>query len=91
MKKAAKQLITRLLEEHPKVLVQNWWTDGQTQRKVKAAIEEVLDEELPDSYDRVSFKDACDAVYELIAGFAADGRKWAPKEQVILAQGFTLG
>ena len=77
VKLAAKHLITRLLEEHPKVLVQDWWKDGQTQRKVKAAIEDVLDKDLPDSYDRVSFKEACDNVYDLVLGFAAEGCKWA--------------
>ncbi|MFL1467008.1 type I restriction endonuclease [Marinobacter sp. HN1S83] len=41
----------RLLEGHPKVLVQDWWKDGQTQRAVKAAIGEVLDKDLPESYD----------------------------------------
>lgn len=67
-----------MLEEHPKVLVQDWWKDGQTQRKVKDAIEEVLDEDLPEeSYDRRLFKEKCDNVYELVVDFASHGRKWA--------------
>jgi type I restriction enzyme R subunit len=75
---AAKHLITRLLEEHPRVLVQDWWKDGQTQRKVKDAIEEVLDSELPEeSYVRRLFKEKCDNVYELVVDFASHGRKWA--------------
>lgn len=77
VKLAAKHLITRLLDEHPKVLVQDWWKDGQTQRKVKAAVEEVLDQDLPDSYDRITFKEKSDNVFELIVDFAANGRKWA--------------
>jgi type I restriction enzyme R subunit len=76
VKLAAKHLITRLLDEHPKVLVQDWWKDGQTQRKVKTAVEQVLDDGLPDSYDRVSFKEKSDNVFELIVGFAAHGKKW---------------
>ncbi len=44
-----KIIAQRLLEGHPKVLVQDWWKDGQTQRAVKAAIEEVLDKDLPES------------------------------------------
>ena len=77
VKLAAKHLITRLLDEHPKVLVQDWWKDGQTQRKVKAAVEEVLDHDLPDSYDRITFKEKSDNVFELIVDFAANGKKWA--------------
>lgn len=76
VKLAAKHLITRLLEEHPKVLVQDWWKDGQTQRIVKAAVEQVLDEDLPDTYDRVLFKEKSDNVFNLIVDFAANGRKW---------------
>lgn len=78
VKNAAKHLITRLLDEHPNVLVQDWWKDGQTQRKVKDAIEEVLDEELSEEgYDRRIFKEKCDNVYELVIDFASNGRKWA--------------
>jgi len=77
VKLAAKHLLVRLLEEHPKVLVQDWWKDGQTQRKVKAAIEEVLDHDLPASYDRITFKEVSDNVFELIVDFAANGKRWA--------------
>ena len=77
VKLAAKHLITRLLDEHPKVLVQDWWKDGQTQRKVKSAVEQVLDADLPDSYDRVLFKEKSDNVFNLIVDFAVQGKKWA--------------
>lgn len=77
VKLAAKHLITRLLDEHPKVLVQDWWKDGQTQRKVKVAVEEVLDNDLPESYDRITFKEKSDNVFDLIVEFAANGKKWA--------------
>ena len=76
VKLAAKHLITRLLEEHPKVLVQDWWKDGQTQRIVKAAVEKVLDTDLPDTYDRILFKEKSDNVFNLIVDFAAQGKKW---------------
>ncbi|MDP1746375.1 MAG: DUF3387 domain-containing protein, partial [Bacteroidota bacterium] len=77
VKLAAKHLITRLKEGQPKVLVQDWWKDGQTQRMVKAAVEEVLDHDLPESYDRISFKEKCDNVFEMIVNFAAQGQRWA--------------
>ncbi|CDU09304.1 putative Type I site-specific restriction-modification system, R (restriction) subunit and related helicase [Vibrio diabolicus] len=76
VKLAAKHLILRLLDGHPKVLVQDWWKDGQTQLQVKNAIEEVLDEDLPDSYGRIDFKDKCDKVYDLVVDFAANKKKW---------------
>ncbi|WP_415898069.1 type I restriction endonuclease subunit R [Neptuniibacter sp. QD57_21] len=76
VKLAAKHLILRLLEGHPKVLVQDWWKDGQTQRQVRSAIEEVLNDDLPESYGRLEFKDKCDKVYELVVDFAANNRKW---------------
>jgi type I restriction enzyme R subunit len=75
-KLAAKHLIKRLLEGHPKVLVQDWWKDGQTLRQVQNAVEEVLDTDLPTSYDRVVFKEKCDNVIELIVDFAANGKRW---------------
>jgi len=76
VKLAAKDLLIRLLEEHPKVLVQDWWKDGQTQRAVRNAIEEVLDRDLPDSYDRATFIKKVDNVFELIVEFAANQKKW---------------
>ncbi len=76
VKLAAKHLIKRLLEGHPKVLVQDWWKDGQTLLRVKRAVEEVLDQDLPDSYDRVTFKEKCDNVVELMVGFAVNHKKW---------------
>lgn len=76
VKLAAKELIASLLNAHPKVLVQDWWKDGQTQMQVRSVIEEVLDKDLPDNYGRLEFKDKCDRVYELVVDFAANGRKW---------------
>jgi type I restriction enzyme, R subunit len=76
VKLAAKHLIIRLLESHPRVLVQDWWKDGQTQLKVKSVIEDVLDKDLPESYGRVEFKDKCEKVFDLIVDFAAHGKRW---------------
>jgi len=36
-----------------------------------------LDHDLPDSYDRITFKEKSDNVFELIVDFAANGKKWA--------------
>ncbi|RYF86213.1 MAG: type I restriction endonuclease subunit R, partial [Chitinophagaceae bacterium] len=76
VKLAAKDLIVRLLQSHPKVFVQDWWKDGHTQAKVKSAIEAVLHEDLPESYGHLEFKDKCEKVFELVVDFAAHGKKW---------------
>ena len=76
-KLAAKSLLRRLLEEHPKVLVQDWFKDSQSQKAVRSAVEKVLDENLPETYDRVMFKEKCDNLFEMILDYASSGRKWA--------------
>ena len=77
VKLAAKLLLHRLLEEHPRVLVQDWYKDSQSQAKVKSAVEEVLDNTLPKTYVKGLFQQRCNQVYELIFEYAAKGLKWA--------------
>ncbi len=77
VKLAAKSLLHRLLQESPKVLVQDWYKDSQSQRTVRTAVEQVLDEHLPATYKRVLFKEKCDAVFELMLDHASTDRKWA--------------
>ena len=74
---AAKSLLHRFLEESPKVLVQDWFKDSQSKRKVQSAVEEVLNAYLPDSYDRIVFKEKCDNVFDLMLNYAMQGIKWA--------------
>ncbi len=77
VKLAARFLLHRLLEAHPKVLVQDWYKDRQTQLQVRATVEQVLDSELPPSYDRALFKQKCDRVFDVMLDYASHGRKWA--------------
>ena len=77
VKLAAKKLLHRVLEEHPKVLVQDWFKDARTQRIVKAAVEEVLDSELPESYDRTVFRQKCDSIFDTMLDYAIHGVKFA--------------
>ncbi len=77
VKNAAKHLLKRLIEERPKVLVQDWFKDRQSQIKVKSAIEEVLDATLPESYDRALFSQKSQRLYELVLDYASRGLKWA--------------
>jgi len=73
---AAKSLLHRLLEEQPKVLVQDWYKDTQTKEQVRSTVAEVLDSKLPDSYDRVLFREKCDNVFYLMLDYASHGKKW---------------
>jgi len=77
VKNAAKTLLHRLLEEQPKVLVQDWFKDSQSQARVKSAVESVLDRELPPSYDKELFQNTCSRTYNLIYDYASKGIKWA--------------
>lgn len=70
-------MLHRLLEEQPKVLVQDWYKDTQTKEQVRAAVEKVLDKNLPESYDRVLFREKCDNVLHLMLDYASYSRKWA--------------
>ena len=77
VKLAAKALLHRLREVKPKVLVQDWFRDTQTQLRVRNAVEQVLDEQLPGSYTRMLFKNKCEMVFNTMLNDASLGRKWA--------------
>ena len=74
---AAKALLQRLRESKPRVLVQDWFKDSQTKLLVRSTVEDILNAHLPDSYDRVLFKQKCDNVYELMINQASQGLRWA--------------
>lgn len=77
VKLAAKRLLKRLIDEHPKLLVQDWFKDRQSMQQVRSEIERVLDEALPESYDRTTFKQKCDNIFDLAVDHAAHHRRWA--------------
>lgn len=76
VKLAAKDLIAALINTTPKVLVQDWWKDGQTQALVKDEIEKVLDKDLPVSYDVTQFQEKVTTVFELVKTLAMNDEKW---------------
>ena len=55
VKNAAKHLLQRLKTEKPTVLISEWYKDTSSQFKVKNAIEDALDRNLPTSYDRETY------------------------------------
>ena len=76
VKNAAKHLLLRLKEGRPKVLVPSWYKDTRSKLSVRTAIDEVLDADLPDSYDRALFAERSRKLFELIEDYAARGEKW---------------
>ena len=74
---AAKALLTRLREATPPVLVQDWFKDSQSRLRVRAAVEEVLNVHLPETYDRKLFGEKCGSVFERIVDYASHGVRWA--------------
>jgi len=77
VKNAAQHLLQRLIQGKPKVLIQDWFKDGQSQVRVKLAIEEVLDKDLPDTYENELFKEKSNKLYDLVYEYASRGLKWA--------------
>lgn len=55
VKLAAKSIYSKLTEEKSDLFVVDWYKDEQPKLKVKQAIEQVLDEGLPDCYDKKIF------------------------------------
>lgn len=77
VKNAAKHLLKRLREEKPMVLVQDWHKDTESRFKVKSAIEEVLDKDLPEkSYGRRDFGDVCKKIFNHVYVQASTGKGW---------------
>jgi len=76
VKLAAKDLIKSLLTASPKVLVQDWWRDAHTKAKVRSFIEEVLDEDLPESYDKETFENKVTLVFDLVQRLAVNDERW---------------
>ena len=76
VKNAAKNLLARLKDEKPNVLIQDWYRDTQSQLKVKDAIETVLNIQLPKSYNRKDFSSVCNKVFEHVFVQASTGKGW---------------
>ena len=77
VKLASKDLIAKLVNASPRVLVNEWWRDPQTKARVKSLIEDVLDSDLPESYDRVAFNRKVSDIFDLVQKLAMNEEKWA--------------
>ncbi len=73
VKLAAKNLLHKLKEEKPTVLITDWYKDNQTRFQVLGAIKRVLNDTLPDSYDRAIYSTKCDVVFDHFLTMAQRG------------------
>ncbi len=77
VKLAAKGLLRRLREEKPTVLINDWHRDTQTRFQVQTAIKKVLNDTLPQSYDRAVYSIKCDEVFAHFLNMAQKGNAQA--------------
>ena len=73
---ASKNLYKKLLEEKDKVMVVDWYKDEQPRHQVLALIQNSLNEDLPMSYDRMSFNDKTHLLFEHFVDMAVQGYGW---------------
>ena len=76
VKLAAKNLYKKLLEEKEKVMVVDWYKDEQPKQQVFSLIQYSLDNDLPDSYDRIAFLDKTNLLLNHFIDMAVQGYGW---------------
>ena len=74
---ASKNLYQKLLAEKDKVMVVDWYKDDQPRQKVYSLIQMSLNEDLPESYDRVAFTDKTNLLLNHFIDMAIQGYGWA--------------
>ena len=73
VKLAARNLVNKLKDEKPTVLITDWYKDTQTRVQVHAVIKKVLNDALPQSYDRAIYSNKCDIVFDHFLMMAQKG------------------
>lgn len=73
VKLAAKNLYKKLVDNRDNLLVVDWYKDAQTKERVKTAIEDSLDIDLPDTYDKESFDSKTNLLMSVIIDKAVQG------------------
>ncbi len=64
VKLAAKTLLKKLKDGKDTVLIRAWYKHQESQEKVRREIQIVLDDNLPDSYDRGLFSEKTDVIFQ---------------------------
>lgn len=73
---AAKNLYQKLLENKDKVMVVDWYKDEQPRLQVFSLIQKSLNDDLPMSYDRISFNDKTHLLFDHFVDMAVQGYGW---------------
>ena len=73
---AAKNLYQKLLAEKDNFMVVDWYKDEQPRKKVFSLIQVSLNNDLPESYDRVSFVDKTNLIMNHFIDMAVQGYGW---------------
>lgn len=73
VKLAAKNLLNKLLLDKSELLVVDWYKDERTTSKVRTAILDSLDQDLPDSYEKDFFNIKTDYILSLFIDKAVQG------------------
>ena len=76
VKLSAKHLFKKLSDNHKDLLVVDWYKDEQPRHQVLALIQTSLNEDLPMSYDRMSFNDKTHLLFEHFVDMAVQGYGW---------------
>lgn len=76
VKLAAQNLYNTLLENKKELFVIDWQNDPTPREKVRSKIISVLNDYLPDSYDRIIFQTKSDIIFEHIVEQATMGYNW---------------
>lgn len=76
VKLSAKNLFKKLTESRKELLVVDWYKDEQPRAKVKTAVEVSLNQDLPDSYDKDSFRSKIDLLMNHFVDMAVQGYGW---------------
>jgi len=69
-------LLHRLRQRDPRVFVTDWFKDAQSKGRVRSEVESVLHTHLPESYDRVIFRQKVDHLFGVMVNYASQGVKW---------------
>lgn len=76
VKLAAKNLYKKLTTERDNLLVVDWYKDERPKLKVKSAIEDSLNNDLPESYDKVTFDSKINLLLNHFIDMAVQAYGW---------------
>ena len=76
VKLAAKNLYQKLQANKKELFVIDWYKDEQTAEKVKSEVSDILNEDLPDTYDKPSFASKINLLFNHFMDMSVQGYGW---------------